>query len=671
MPHLVVCAREFAQRSDKEDWQATPFGWEWDAAMSDLLIGNAAPPPAQISDRLRFTDDTRLTPLEWGGFTGVLARVENPGLWEPSPYWDKPRRASVLTRVESPELWEPASDPVTGITLGLTGRAAFDDKMWREADALPYQGGKACKLLLRAWLRGKPEFLNILNGVCAVLVFDPGENVLHLITDRLGIFPVYRAESDANLRLCSHPDVLADWLAAEGQAPELDLDTIAECLATGSSVHPHTYHRNVKQLDPATHYTFTLREGRVHTRQEVYWDPRQLGHEEKLPVPEWIELIADALRLAARRRTAEILGKPGLLLSGGLDARAILFGASDPSQIVCATFCDRENAEARTAMQLAAAAGAPFHLMRRDPEHYAKGARANIRLSGGMWSIQNAHYHGLMGELRALGVGVMLTGDYADYLLKGLAFNKAPVTLFGKPLPFYTLGSFDPCFYQPHFPLSADWNARVAARLAERFPAALRSDYTRDQSLVGDLRTRPLSRNPDALGDHYLMRTLPWDPVMADNGIIDLYTRMPPALKLDFRVYSRAVARVVGKPGRHILNNNYGAPLEAGMVRVTAANVLRRLSRKWKIFGDPRIGRHSHTANPGSWPTFSYYVGKSPFIAELWSSPSPFIRELFTAMLGKDPWGISLQHWGEKDDDLFLRLLTVKLWLEQRQDSRT
>ena len=130
--------------------------------MSDLLIGNAAPPPAQISDRLRFTDDTSLIPVKWGDFTGVLARVERP------------------------ERWEPASDPVTGITLGLTGRVAFDDEMWREADALPYQGGKACKLLLRAWLRGKPEFLNILNGVCAVLVFDPGENALHLITSRDG-----------------------------------------------------------------------------------------------------------------------------------------------------------------------------------------------------------------------------------------------------------------------------------------------------------------------------------------------------------------------------------------------------------------------------------------------------------------------------------------------------
>lgn len=613
--------------------------------MSDLLVGNATPPGPQISDRLRFADDTRLTPLKWGAFSGVLARVGRPALWE------------------------PASDPATGISLGLAGRVAFDEAMWREADTLPYQGGKACKLLLRAWLRGKPEFLNILNGVCAVLVFDPGENVLHLITDRLGAFPVYRAEAGTNLRLCSHPDVLADWLAAEGRTPELDLDTLAECLATGSSVHPHSYHRNVKQLDPATHYTFTLREERVRTQQEVYWDPRQLTRDETLSVREWTERIADALRLAARRRTAEILGKPGLLLSGGLDSRAILFGARDPSLVECATFCDRENAEARTAMQLAAAAGAPFHLMRRDLEHYAKGAMANVRLSGGMWSIQDAHYHGLIGQLKGLGVGVLLTGCYADYLLKGLAFNKAPVSLFGKPLPFNTLGGFDPCFYQPHFSLSADWNARVAARLAERFPATLRNDYTRDQSVVEDLRIRPLSREADAMSRHYLMRSLPWDPVMADNGIIDLYARMPPALKLDFRVYSRAVAQVVGKPGWHILNNNYGTPLDAGLARVTAAHVLRRLRRKWSMFGDRQIGRHAHTTNSGSWPTFSYYVGTSPLIAELWSSPSPFIRELFTAMLGKDPWGRSLQCWGEEADDLFLRLLTVKLWLEQRQSS--
>ena len=607
--------------------------------MSDLLVGNAAAPAREILDRLRFTEDTCLTPLQWGAFSCVLARVDGA------------------------DLWAPASDPATGISLGLAGRAAFDEAKWRQAESLPYSGGKACKLLLQAWLRGEREFLDLLDGVCAVLIFDPGENALHLVTDRLGAFAVYRAESCANLRLCSHPDVLADWLATEGTPPELDLDTIAECLSTCTSAHPYSYHRNVQQLDPASRYTFTLRDDAVHTRQEVYWDPRQLPQDEEMSVPEWIVSIAEALRTAAQRRTATVLGKPCLLLSGGLDSRAILFGANNSRQVECATFCDRENAEANTARQLAAAAESPYHLLRRDPEHYAKAARASVRISGGMWSIQDAHYHGLIKELKGLGIGVLLTGCYADYLLKGLAFNKEPLKLFGRALPIYKLKNFDPCFYQPHFTLSAEWNARVAARMDQRFPAILRNDCT----LVEDLRIRPLSREADAMGRHYLMRTMPWDPVMADKGIIELYARMPPALKMDFRIYSRAVASVVGKPGRHILNNNYGTPLESGYVRVATADMQRRLARKWKAFNDRRLERPADPTTAGSWPEFSVYVAGSPLIAELWSAPSPFIRELFTAMLGKDPWGISLRRWGYESVDLFLRLLTVKLWLEQRQ----
>ncbi len=607
--------------------------------MSDLLVGNAAAPAREVSDELRFTADTLLTPLQWGGFSGTLARVDGA------------------------DLWAPASDPATGISLGLAGRAAFDEALWREADTLPFPGGKACKLLLRAWLRGEREFVNLLNGVCAVFIFDPGENALHLVTDRLGAFAVYRADACARLRLCSHPDVLADWLDSEGQAPELDVDTIAECLATGSSVHPYSYHRNIKQLDPASRYTFTLRGDAVHTQQEVYWDPRQLPHVGKISTPEWIEEIAEALRSAARRRTAAVLGKPGLLLSGGLDSRAILFGASNPELVECATFCDQENSEASTARQLATAAKAPYHLLRRDTEHYAKGARASVRISGGMWSIQDAHYHGLLEELKGLGVGVLLTGCYADYLLKGLAFNKEPVKLFGRELPINRLKRFDPCFYQPHFSLSPEWNARVAARLSERFPLALRDDCTR----IEDLRIRPLSREADAMGRHYLMRTMPWDPVMADQGIVELYARMPPELKMDFRIYSRAVARVVGIPGRHIANNNYGTPLDAGYMRVAAADVRRRLERKWKIFNDRRLGRPADNTTSGSWPEFSVYIAGSPLIAELWSAPSPFIRELFTAILGRDPWGMSVQAWASEAADLFLRLFTVKLWLEQRQ----
>lgn len=610
--------------------------------MSDLLLGSHGAPRAPVVGKLHFTAGTHTHLLHWGVFAGALARVD------------------------AEDLWAPAHDPQTGLGVALVGRVAFDANVWRQADDLPYQGGKACRLLLREWLGNPGAFAANLNGAFAIIIHDPARQSLHLITDRLGAYPVYRVESCPALRLSSHPDILADWLADEGITSELDIDTLAESLAMGCGVHPHTFHRNIKQLDPASQYTFKLDGDGVHTERTVYWRPTAPDRESRIDSETWVDAIATALRDSTRRRTLSVFGNAGLLLSGGLDSRAILFGAENPGRIRCVTFCDRENAEASTAIQLAEAAGARHHLILRDPEHYAKGAKESVRVSGGMWSIKDAHYQNLLADLQAMGFGVLLTGCFADYLLKGLAFNKEPVTLLGKPTPIQRLGPFSPEYYQPHFSLAPEWRRRIDARYSERVPPSLRIGYGQNPSAVEDLRVRPLSREADAMGRLFMWRTLPWDPVMADREIVDLYAAMPPEMKLDFRVYSRAVARVVGPAGRHVVNNNYGTPLESGVARVVTTHFLMRLEGKLRRFGERLAGRDADMVTRGSWPEFSVYVARSPMIAELWRSPSPFVRDLFFGVLGRDAWATPLTSWGHGDNDLFLRLLTLKLWLEQR-----
>src|SRR5438552_17901922 len=60
---------------------------------------------------------------------------------------------AVVSRVDSLSLWGPAKDPVSGVSVLLAGRIAFDETEWKKAEALTYQGGLACRLLLARWLR--------------------------------------------------------------------------------------------------------------------------------------------------------------------------------------------------------------------------------------------------------------------------------------------------------------------------------------------------------------------------------------------------------------------------------------------------------------------------------------------------------------------------------------
>jgi hypothetical protein len=59
-------------------------------------------------------------------------------------------------------------------------------------------------------------------------------------------------------------------------------------------------------------------------------------------------------------------------------------------------------------------------------------------------------------------------------------------------------------------------------------------------------------------------------------------------------------------------------------------------------------------------------VGHSKVIASLWERPNKTARELFREILGEDPWRKSLTEHADSDVALFQRLLTQKLWLDQR-----
>lgn len=607
--------------------------------MSGFFLANEVSCDSRWGDALCFTPSARAVPLAWSGWSGFTVRLD------------------------APPLWDVAVDPMSGTTLALAGRISFDAQAWARAELLPYQGGAACKLLLDAWNREPTRLIDHLNGAAVAIVAVPRSNELHIFTDRMGAFPVYRSTAGP-LNLCSHPDVLADFMASRGKAPELDLTTLAECLATGSSVHPATYYRTIKQLDAASQYVFSMTLPTQELRKVTYWKPRR-DPASNFSGEDLADGLAAALRTAGGRRQPSVLGTNGLLLSGGADSRALLFAAPHPASVESLTFCDAANPEAAVARQIAAVAGARHSLLMRSPEHYAEGALETVRITGGMFSIKDAHFHGFLPVLQKLNLGNLMTGCYTDYLLKGLAYNKVPYRLFGRPLPLDRPTAFSMEYYQPYSKIGAAWRTRVDARLEEWFTPSAQANYGADPDEIADRRVRPLSREADAMGRLFLLRTLPWDPLMLDNEVLDFYQRIPMRLKLNARVFRAAVTRIVPPAARSICNNNDYSPLDSPEPVRAVRYILRKISARLGTFGraPDSAGR---LATDGSWPNFVYYAKESPKLAVLWNDPSPGQRALLTDLLGEDPWRRSLAAWADFDIDLLLRLITLKLWLGLR-----
>lgn len=576
--------------------------------------------------------------------------------------WPRPQLATCLVRQDDPALWGPAQTTDGQHSLLLFGRPRLTASEWEAAKALPYLGGLAARHLLHHWLNGGDQALeNALNGAAIALLHSSVQQRLQLWTDRGGAVPVYRP-AQGPFALCSHPDTLADWLAAQGQACSPDLDSYAEQLSTGVVSPPYSLYREIGLLPAASRLSWTLTPDAPPqlVEEATYWTPPAVDH--ALTAKTAAAGIAEALRSASRRRPP---GKTVLLLSGGADSRALLFAMEDPASTACLTFCDQINPEVERAREIAAVAGSPHQILFRDPDHYAHGARETIRITAGMGCIKDAHFHGFQSQLAAQEGSSLVTGCYADYLLKGLALNRQPYRFLGRALPVDRLAAYDPDFYQPHSRLAASWQARVKQRRLQREGADAAQRYARDIREIEDLRVRPLTREADAMGRLYLLGSQNWDPVFADTDLLNFYGRLAPELKLNSRAFAAAVLDVVPDVARRIPNNNDGQfPLGTPKALQLAGGI-------WQLCRDAIRRRFRPTQGPQlaswcSWPNFAYYIAHSPEIAALWADWDATDRDLVTDLLGFAPDSRTLADW-VPHTTLFLRVLTLKLWREGRR----
>lgn len=608
--------------------------------MSGLLLSWQRPLADTWSGRLRFAPQAYSLALDWGPWQGSLSRIE-----------------------AGDGRWHPAGDPASALSVAVVGRLTWDRSTWQEAERAAGSGGSAARLLLQCWRDERRRFLDLINGVAAVLVLDRRDHRLHLFTDRLGLVPLFIA-GDREPALCTHPDVLADWEASRGHPVSLDSTTLAEGISTATGVPPYTYYREIRGLDGGMHYEFAWTPDGVEIKQTPFWSPSP--EPLRLPRDAWVERICAALRDSVARRTHDLAGKVAVFLSGGADSRAFLYAARNPESFLTFTCADAPNPESEVAARLAASAGSPNHLLLRDYDHYGTSALESVRITGGYWSIKDNHFHGFLPVLEQHGIDVLLTGDYADYLLKGLALNTQQLSIGGRRWPIEQLAPFAFEFYQPHSPIMPAWRQRVMERLDHHFPA----DQRHLPHLMEDRRLRPLWRESDGLCDVWLQRMTPWDPPFADNALIDLYDQLPPENKLNGHLFRLAVQRLASPAQKRIPDNNYGGPLDASPLSVMAYVSLRRqqarLGRLWRRM----VGQNKpHSlAQSGSWPNFGLYIRHSKLLRSLWNDPSASGRDCLTDILGYDPWQKEMGHWTRTEDavQLFLRLLTLKLWFDIR-----
>ncbi|MDA9982185.1 asparagine synthase-related protein [Gammaproteobacteria bacterium] len=553
--------------------------------------------------------------------------------------------------VDNARYWDPFYDSQTNTVFMIGGRNAFEDTVWREIDPDSKKRdltGLVSRYLLTHYRNNLDKLAHENNGACVILIWEISNNQLTLITDRLGAFPVFYFENNF-LHVATNADDIADTC----QLTQLDMGSMAEVLAFGTSVYPYTYYKDIKMLKSGMIYRWNLAQLDRQSSSR-YWEPI---YDPWTSMNDAIDNIEEAFRAAIRRRTGPYSGKVGTFLSGGADSRTILFGARIPNQLTSISFYDQEVRELEIAKQLSLRAGASHLLFRRDENSYFDRAEEDMRCVGGMWNIVDSHFSFCLEQIQRENFDTLLSGCYVDYMFKGLLLNREKVSFLGLDLGIEKCGPFQYWFYLWRKPISEQWSKIALARLRERLEGIqVPPRNNMDRLSIESKRLIPLACEPDWLFRGLAWRTLPWELLSSDTDIINAYLRTPVASKLNGSAFRKAVDRICVK-ARDIPNANNGLALNAPTSTMIMHTLKKQLFPKKPVM-------NSHQ---GINANFQELIKTSDTLNKQWQDKSIVAEKIISELLGYNPWSFPLEEWAQPSKvEQFYRIYSLSLWVRNR-----
>lgn len=521
-----------------------------------------------------------------------------------------------------------------------------------------------------ALLRDRPEDIYRLNGTFAAIAWDGRANRLHLIADRLSTRLLYFWSDGVRIAAASRLHAL---LGDQRVPRRLDRAGVLETLVHQRPFAHRTICEGVEGLSCGE--MVTIERGRARRRQ--IWRPAWTGGlaDRKAISRE----LADVTRKAVRRRIPASGGRPGLLLSGGLDSRMVLAAAGqDAPRIHCATVSAWENVETRTARSVAAAAGAPFTLLESDPARFHERLPEASRLVDGMLPAPLS-LPGSYGDVSAK-MDAAFSGHFLDVLFRGTYQPKAYMNLIrGRA----ALPKHRPIADAAPETISREHHIQTELRAH----TSVLSDAGRqewEEAAVEGLRTAlalaDFENRYDAFdvfclhaqGRHHsntdFLSLSPWAEYRVpafDRDLFDLYLRIPAALRVGQATALRAMgllsSRLFSLPDAGTGRRGTTGPRTRIFWALWNAAARRaRLSR-------PRVGPQPWLTE-GSWVNWPIWFRQEPNIRRMAESLPESQALMDTGLFDRAGLRAAINghmSGGPKITKLLHRLLTLDAWLLQ------
>lgn len=176
-----------------------------------------------------------------------------------------------------------------------------------------------------AFIHWGPEFVNHLNGIFAIAIYDEAYNSLYLFRDHFGIKPLYYKQTDNTVVFASRIDTLFEYPSIK---PEINLNSLNEIFTIGpAKTYGNGVFVGIDEVLPGEYITFTP----SYIHKEKYYKIKSVPHtdsyEDTIEKTKW--LVEDSIRMQMISHVPICT-----FLSGGIDSSLV--------SSICAKYLDKD-----------------------------------------------------------------------------------------------------------------------------------------------------------------------------------------------------------------------------------------------------------------------------------------------------------------------------------------
>lgn len=201
----------------------------------------------------------------------------------------------------------------------------------RRGQSTMFSSSSDSEVILEAFSQWGPAFVQKLNGMFAIAIYDRELEEIHIFRDRIGIKPLYYSWNEGSFIFASE---LKAIVATGKIKKEVDHHAVAEFLNLGFIPSPYCIYKDIKKLDPGTY----LKVNKNGMQRQKYWSLKTSVSEEYIRNEKKALVKLSDLLISSVQYQLKSDVPFGVFLSGGIDSSLITAQAAYLSNVKINTF---------------------------------------------------------------------------------------------------------------------------------------------------------------------------------------------------------------------------------------------------------------------------------------------------------------------------------------------